>query len=173
MNIFALDENPIYAAMYQCDKHVVKMTLETAQLLSSVHHMIATPEHPAPSGIYATTHEHHPSTKWAAETSGNYMWLYVHFNALADEYTYRYGKTHKSWAKLRHQLWQPPRGINHAPRTSFAQAMPDEYKHDDPVTAYRTYYVADKADFLKYSRRPAPWWLEVHRLRVGQTQAVA
>jgi hypothetical protein len=165
MNIFALDDDPIYAAMYQCDKHVVKMTLETAQLLSSVQHIHATPQHPAPAGIYATTHQHHPSTLWAAATSGNYWWLYTHFNALADEYAYRYGKTHKSWATLRHKLWQPPRGIKHAPRTPFAQAMPDEHKHADPVTAYRTYYVAAKADFLKYSRRPAPWWLEAFKSR--------
>jgi hypothetical protein len=171
MNIFALDDDPIYAAMYQCDKHVVKMTLETAQLLSSAHHMIATPDFPAPSGIYATTHQHHPSTLWTAKTSGNYAWLYNHFAALAGEYTYRFGKTHKSWVTLKHKLWQPPRDINHAPRTPFAQAMPDEYKHSDPVTAYRTYYVADKADFLKYSRRPAPWWVDVYRARAERAKS--
>lgn len=169
MNIFALDDDPIYAAMYQCDKHVVKMTLETAQLLSTVHHIHATPDNPPPTGIYATTHINHPSTIWAAQTSGNYMWLFTHFAALADEYTYRYGKTHKSWATLKHKLWQPPRGINHAPRTPFAQAMPDECKHDDPITGYRTYYVAAKLPFLKYTRRPSPWWLDVFKSRAERT----
>jgi hypothetical protein len=169
MNIFALDVDPIYAAMYQCDKHVVKMTLETAQLLSSAHHIHATPDHPAPDGIYATTHANHPSTLWTAKTSGNYMWLFTHFAALADEYTHRYGKTHKSWLTLKHKLWQPPRNINHAPRTPFAQAMPDTCKHDDPVTAYRTYYVTAKTDFLTYTRRQKPWWLDVFKARATQS----
>lgn len=159
MNIFALDDNPFAAAQAQCDKHVVKMTLETAQLLSTVHHTHATKAHPAPTGIYAPTHARHPSTLWTAETSGNYTWLFAHFMALADEYTHRFFKTHKSWGDLCQILCEPPRLITHAPRTAFAQAMPDQFKHSDPVTAYRAYYRTAKADLLSYTRRPAPAWL--------------
>ena len=88
LNIFVLHKNPQLAAQYQCDKHVVKMILETAQLLCS----------PYVPGVapYRRTHYNHPCAKWTRESQSNYFWLGIHGLALADEYTYRYGKIHKS-----------------------------------------------------------------------------
>ena len=87
MNIFILDQDPVKSAQFQCNKHVVKMCLETAQLLCSVF----------PSGLapYKRTHYNHPCAKWARDSWCNYMWLISHGHALCNEYEYRYNKIHK------------------------------------------------------------------------------
>ena len=124
MNIFVLDNNPHVAAMYACDKHVVKMILESAQMLCSVH-----PEGTAP---YKRSFYNHPCTKWVRASSENYDWLIEHARALCTEYTRRYGKVHKSekvidWCDAnRPEL--PDVGL-----TPFAQAMPEDYKNEDAV----------------------------------------
>ena len=40
MNVFVLDDDPVVAAQLQCDKHVVKMIVESAQMLSTIHRML-------------------------------------------------------------------------------------------------------------------------------------
>ena len=114
MNIFILDPNPKEAARLQCDKHVVKMILESAQMLSTSHRMLdgtleyrpsvsgkrmvkyyKHPDQVAEDNLYKAVHFDHPCTEWTMETKENYMWHYEHFLALGDEYTYRYGKHHK------------------------------------------------------------------------------
>lgn len=155
MNIFVLDTCPTVAAQMQCDKHVVKMPLECAQMLSTVHRAFGSDE----VALYKATHKHHPCTLWAAQSTANYYWLYDHFKALNDEYFHRYYKTHLSWSKLRDVVAYPPALMRDDEPTPFAQAMPDEYKHDDAVTAYRAYYINEKAKILTYSRRDKPSWL--------------
>ena len=88
MNIFVLDYDPVKAALFQCDKHIVKMPLETAQLLCSAFKDVSTP--------YKKTHLNHPCAKWARKSKHNYEWLILHGLALCDEYQYRYKKTHQS-----------------------------------------------------------------------------
>lgn len=156
MNIFVLDIDPTEAAIAQCDKHVVKMPLECAQMLSTVHHIY---ESDRVDEVYKPTHRHHPCTVWAATTRSNYYWLYDHFEALSGEYRYRYGNTHQSWFKLREPLRHPPTGLRGVGLTTFAQAMPDEYKCDDAVAAYQSFYRSEKKSFLVYSKRMAPDWL--------------
>ena len=71
MNIFILDEDPKKCAEYHNDKHVVKMILESAQLLCGVHHMVE-------SGLdvpYGLSHKNHPCSIWARECIENYVWL--------------------------------------------------------------------------------------------------
>jgi hypothetical protein len=156
VNIFILSDNPVAAAHMQCDRHVVKMALETAQLLCS----------PFEPGVapYRRTHFNHPCSVWARQSLANFTWLVTHGYALCHAYTDRYGKTHKSYAAVKwcdlnkHLLSFPARGM-----TPFAQAMPPEYKHDDPVTAYRAYYRGAKRRFATWrppSREP-DWWSDV------------
>ena len=151
MNIFVLDKNPHVAAMYACDKHVVKMILESAQMLCSVH-----PEGTAP---YKRGFYNHPCTKWVRASSENYDWLIEHARALCTEYTRRYGKVHKSeqvidWCDAnRPEL--PDVGL-----TPFAQAMPEDYKNEDAVEAYRTYYKSEKASFCTWKTQEPIWWNE-------------
>lgn len=154
MNIFILDEDPTLAAQMQCDAHVVKMTLETAQLLSSA--LILN----GGTAPYKITHKGHPSTVWTASSRENFLWLVAHGKALAEEYTYRYGKIHKSLAIIEEVEKCadiiPSKGL-----TAFALAMPDQYKDfSDPVKSYRSYYLHEKREFAKWTRRSPPkWWI--------------
>jgi hypothetical protein len=96
------------------------------------------------------------------------MWLYELFVALCDEYTYRYGKKHRSDILLRDILKSPPTSISHAPFTPPAQAMPDRYKHADPVVAYQQYYIGEKYRFARYTKRPRPAWFKVTDYHGGE-----
>jgi hypothetical protein len=157
MNIFVLHEDAIEAADMYCDKHVPKMVLELAQMLTTAHHAHGV----ARDGMYKVAHLNHPCSKWVRETGGNYRWAYHHFVRLAFNYWWRFGKMHKSYADHSIRLMRPPEPIvSDTSMTDFAQAMPDEYKHEDAVTAYRTYYINDKQRFAKWEKGvPTPdWW---------------
>jgi hypothetical protein len=149
MNIFVLDKNPHVAAMCACDRHVIKMILESAQMLCSVQ-----PEGTAP---YKRAFYNHPCTKWVRASSANYDWLIEHARALCTEYSRRYGKVHKSekvidWCDANRPKL-PDGGL-----TPFAQAMPEEYKNEDAVEAYRTYYRNDKRRFATWKDVDPPTW---------------
>ena len=157
MNIFALDNDPVQAAQMQCDKHVVKMVLETGQMLSTIQRGFGNDD----PILYRPTHVNHPCTRWAAASAENYDWLVAHFDALADEYTYRYDKQHLTHKKLADVTRHAPTALRdkHAGLSPFALAMPDKYKSDDPVHSYRWYYLNDKANILYYTKRQRPRWL--------------
>lgn len=150
MNIFVVEEDPILSAQALCDKHVVKMVLESAQILSTVSHKLGKP------GPYRPTHKNHPCVLWAGATFENWKWLYYHLFALSREYTFRYGKVHKTAEHLvtLREIGRPEKGE----LTPFVQAMPDELRGDNAVDAYRRYYVRDKARFARWTRREKPVW---------------
>ena len=134
--------------MWQHDKHVVKMTLETAQLLSQAIRLV--PEWRGlfdVRDLYRVTHQHHPSARWARRSVPNLFWLAKHGVALSDEYSHRFWRTHKS-RKIIHLVADKIGALPALPDcddlTTFAQAMPIEYKRDDPVLGYRGYYLANK-----------------------------
>ena len=142
MNIFYLHPDPEIAAQKQYNKHIVKMILESAQLLCSAHHMLGS-EIDVP---YKLTHKNHPSAVWARQSYQNYAWLYFHMLALGKEYTKRYGKKHLTITKCEDILSQTPGPIFNTGLTDMPQCMPDEYKVDnDSVAAYRNYYIAEKS----------------------------
>lgn len=154
MNIFALDTDPHTCATYHCNKHVVKMILEHAQLMCTAHHL-------HPSGTYniqyKQTHTNHPCAKWVRSSLDNYKWLYEMTKHLNDEYKFRYDKSdHKSWLVIRDLPYPDIPSIGLTP---FAQAMPDHCKSDNPITAYRTYYKLEKQRMLQFGKRNIPSWL--------------
>lgn len=159
MNIFFLDHDPVTCAQLHCDKHVVKMILEYAQLLSTAHHMIDGEQ--VPTGIYKCTHKNHPSAIWARENRSQYSWLYELFVALCNEYTHRYGKVHKTDEKLRHVLKSPPRYLEPGLLFDPPQCMPDAFKREDTIEAYVAYYLGgkDQSWISKYTKRPQPEWM--------------
>ena len=89
MNIFYLDKDPVVAAQMMCDKHVVKMILESAQMLSTAHRVLDGDTYANKVGLYKMAHKNHPSTIWARSSIENYDWLSGHMQALMKEYTYR------------------------------------------------------------------------------------
>jgi hypothetical protein len=155
MNIFALDNDPVRAARWHSDRHVIKMILETAQILSTVHHGHG---HPV---TYKPTHPHHPCTLWAGATAANYRWLQLLGLALCAEYTSRYGKTHACEDKLCGELAGPPAALSGDTRTPFALAMPEACKRPDPVESYRRYYQhkADENSWMRWAKlnNPPAW----------------
>lgn len=150
VNIFACDNDSERAAVCLPDKLVVKMPLETAQILcTALWNMGET----AP---YKPTHRKHPCILWVARTRGNWQWLVEHGLALCAEFRRRYGKEHSSEAVIKAVAARGPRS---GPLEKFALAMPDEYKQEDCVTAYRRFMIAEKhyAAWKDPDKRPA-WW---------------
>ncbi len=151
MNIFVLSENPLKAAAMQHDKHVVKMILESAQMLCSAFE----PEHKPP---YKRAFYNHPCTIWARQSAKNYNWLLIHAVALATEYTYRYNKTHAS-VKVISWCWNNYENLIKFPKkakTKRPLAMPDQYKTNDAVESYINYYLGEKLNNAKWTRRKKP-----------------
>ena len=166
MNIFVLDLNPKIAAMDMDDVRVPKMCVESAQMMAS-----ALRRHGATDSMMPLTkagtpykggYKHHPCTVWAGETRWNFVWLAEHAISLCMEYRIRFGKVHaceapiKEMANLQYIIY-PVKD-----RTPFAQAMPEEYKNDCAVTAYRNYYQSKihSAGGVRYVRKKRPSWFK-------------
>jgi hypothetical protein len=177
MNIFYLDRDPERAAQYHCDKHVVKMILESAQLLSTAHRVLDgvmvggksktgrnvkrwSLNNEFDSVYYSASHVNHPSAVWVRASPYHYNWLHALFGHLLTEYTFRYGKIHKCEGLLK-PLQRFPSNQSYASIFEEPpQCMPDDSKNIlSSVIAYRNYYYNHKARFAKWSVRPTPsWW---------------
>lgn len=189
MNIFVLDSDPVLAAQQQCDKHVIKMIVESAQMLSTAHRLLDgkvsivqrlngttgksrkaklwhLSDASLDSELYAAVHTGHPCTVWTMESLANYLWHYQHFCALCDEYTLRYGKKHSTDTKLRFILDQAPSNIPDIGQTAFKLAMksnPECMNPDDPVASYRAFYQTKQGRFsMAWTKRSRPSWFVVH-----------
>ena len=178
MNIFYVDSDPEIAACDMVDRHVVKMILETAQLLSTAHRVLDGVEEAGKSAsgrkkkvwklpdaidtiMYSATHINHPSAVWVRESSANYDWLYTHLLALGREYTHRYSRTHLTIDKLGTILKDAPKNIKQGVLTKMPSCMGDEFKvGDDPIANYRNYYTVGKASLHRWTNRLPPQWMQ-------------
>jgi hypothetical protein len=186
MNIFYLSHDHVQCAQWHVDKHVVKMILESCQLLSTARRLIdgvptiekryvAGSLHPArfrnikrwvledyPEAdkiIYQATHANHPSAVWVRQSLENYVWLSDLTFALIDEYKYRYGKDHKCEIVARHLATPPVKNFPHKGFTQPTPAMPDEYKvAGDSIASYHNYYRGAKARMASWKNRDVPSW---------------
>lgn len=185
MNIFYIDEDPVQAAQWMVDKHVVKMILESAQLLSTAHRLLDGREiqlqvevineegdtktrkkkwwllnDAREEVLYSATHINHPSAIWCRSSIENYNWLVDHFFALMQEYTYRYDKEHKCFGELSYMLQPPPKNLQEFDFTTIPSAMPDECKiSKNPVENYRNYYNTAKRRMFSWKKRETPPWI--------------
>ena len=152
MNIFFLDFDVKKCAEYHCDKHVVKMILETAQLLCSAHHVTGG------TAPYKLSHKNHPCSIWVRESLSNYLYLCELGLALGEEYTYRYGKKHKSVEVIEWCLVNRP-NIHDVDFTTPPLAMGNEYKiGNDVIESYRNYYRGAKSEIVSWKNRETPDW---------------
>tara|TARA_R110000868_G_scaffold79604_15_gene226420 strand:+ start:1115 stop:1675 length:561 start_codon:yes stop_codon:yes gene_type:complete len=179
MNIFVLHSSPKVSAESLCDKHVVKMSIEYGQILSTVHHILCSP---IASQLYKPTHRHHPCVVWAAAHPNHYNWLL----SLADwtwfEYHYRYGRMHATSERLRPLLEQNPSPFDRemwayrARRSALPpMCLPDKYKliaapsWGCTMASYREYYIREKSAFARWNHhRPAPAWYTERILQISQ-----
>jgi hypothetical protein len=183
MNIFYLDNNPEVCAKMHLDKHVVKMILEYAQLMSTAHRVLDGYEeiekryvhgslparwrnvrvwtHPDAymhKGLMKASHVSHPSNVWLRQSKANYLWLCQMWLWLMKEYTHRYGKHHACENRVEY-LMDAPKNIPNIPFTEPTPAMPDAYKvPGDSIKSYKNYYIHDKVRFAKWTRREVPQW---------------
>jgi hypothetical protein len=152
MNIFFLDFDTKKCAQYHCDKHVVKMILETAQLLCGVHWVIGS------EAPYKLSHKNHPCAIWTRNSLSNYLYLCDLGLELCKEYTYRYGKRHKSQDIIEWCLTNKP-NIHDVDFTTPPLAMDNQYKiGNDVIESYRNYYIKGKKDIVCWKNRPQPEW---------------
>jgi hypothetical protein len=166
MNIFYLDRDPVIAAQMMCDKHVVKMILESAQMLSTAHRVLDGDNYANETGMYKLAHKNHPSTIWVRSSLENYVWLYEHMVALMKEYTFRYGKHHAT-ERLLVPLGGCPVTIPMVGFTDPPMCMPDYCKGDDTVLSYQNYYIVEKSGFATWKSRVVPEWFNAKRELLG------
>lgn len=184
MNIFFIDSHPDQAPIYMMDKHIVKMPLESAQMLSTAHRLLdgkivevdgksihLLDGESISDGIiqnqkcYKVAHKAHPCTVWTMQTGGNYHYHLRLLIGMLNEYKYRYGKVH-AVEKLIPFLRNIPKNI---PQPSILhkftpppQCMPDKYKHENITTAYRNFYAGEKFHFAKWKSGEMPNWFLNH-----------
>lgn len=184
MNIFVLDTDAFEAARLQCDKHINKMCVESAQMLSTVHRVLdgKKEKRPSKSGkrlvdywkhpddflettLYKAVHVTHPCTQWSMMSDTNYQWHYQHWTGLAKEFEHRYGKVHGSYEQLKDVLSKFPQNMKIGGLTRFPLAMksnPECMFEDDPVKSYRLFYQTKQDRFkMNWTNRPIPEWFEV------------
>jgi hypothetical protein len=176
VNIFYLNPDPKICAEMHCNKHVVKMIIEYAQLMSTAHRVLDGEEYYALSvngrrikrwrmtelkyenGLMKASHVHHPSNVWVRQSRQNYMWLNQMWNYLLLEYTHRYGKRHACADRMEF-LYVWPKNIPDVPFTPPTPAMPDECKiANNSLASYHKYYIEKKVRFAKWTNREAPLW---------------
>lgn len=175
MNIFYLSNNPTNCAQQHVDKHVVKMTLEYGQLMSTAHRVLdGQPYYGKTKNnrniqrwllpdsreevIWKASHYNHPSGIWVRQSADHYTWLYSLWLEMLSEYTHRYGKRHAA-ERMKPVLCVLPRNI---PQLGWLSepppAMPDVYKVNNVIQSYRNYYMGDKKSFASWKNRDTPTW---------------
>jgi hypothetical protein len=175
MNIFYLDKDPKKCAEMHLDKHVVKMIIEYAQLMSTAHRILDGEEYTDLTAngrrikrwrlndnregrLMKASHINHPSGIWTRASNSNYIWLFNMWWCLLTEYTHRYGKVH-SCARLLNDLMVLPKNISEGPFTEPTPAMPDDRKiPGDSLKSYHQYYIHNKNHFAKWTKREIPEW---------------
>ena len=174
MNIFVTDQCPHTSARSLPDKHIVKMPLESCQMLSIIYSKwyFNWGEIHRKDGLPYSTQKgafrNHPCTQWAAKNHYNLAWLIQHGCALCTEYLHRYGKVHTCAKTLFEAKKMFHRIVGdsitcYSMADNFARAMPDEFKYDtsiDTFTAYKM-YVSSKpwvaSNYLRDQSRKPNW----------------
>jgi len=174
MNIFATHQDPYLSAKVLPDKHIVKMPLESCQMLAIIYSKWYYDWGTLPKADgtpYSTkkgAFRNHPSTKWAGSSIYNTAWLIQHGCCLADEYQRRYGKIHTCSKALFEAKKIFHRKTNKAitcwgMAENFSRAMPDEWKCDDSIdtfTAYKRYIASKpwvKENYIRIPERKPAW----------------
>ena len=177
MNIFYLHEDPIQNAKWHIDKHIVKMPIEYAQLMSTAHRLLDGEMYLGKTAngrnikrwklhderediLYKASHINHPSAIWVRESIENYFQMYKLYMAVLSEFTNRYGKIHGS-SKPSIALIRPPSNIPMVKGTQLPQCMPEICKvKNNPILAYRNYYIVEKNSFASWKNREIPEWFQ-------------
>lgn len=158
MQLYILDRDPRRAVTYLADVHIIKMCLETAQIIAGVIHNLHLPQVPGMLKMYNPAH---PVIK-AVDTPEKLNWVLIYNWNLQCEYLFRFGKRHACFdlsIRCFDGVWQPQFGMScENLARSFKNFSSDKC---DIVLAFREYYKFKKSRIKrwKYSRRSEPGWL--------------
>lgn len=152
MNIFFLDTNIKSSASQHVDRHCVKIILEAAQMMATAY----------PNGVapYKHTHANHPMSVWVRTSADNFLWTLEYCYALCAEYTYRFGKVHKTQAVADwyyNNLPDLPSGATDPPRCFGTFPVPTT---NSIIADYRNYYKIAKPHLFAWTKREKPSWIE-------------
>ncbi len=148
MNIFVLDRNLERSARYHVDKHIVKIPIEAAQLACNARlfHKMGAPYRPAQM--------YNRMSLFSRSCVRAYLFTCEYGLSLCKEYTYRYGKIHKSQEVLLDCLQNIPPLPNS--RIKFILNMPFYCQKQNVVESYRCYYNREKRHLFKWTKRQKP-----------------
>ena len=170
MNRFIIGHVPQEIVQFMCDKHVVKMPLEEAQMLCTVLRK-ASPEFADAHGLYKMAHKNHPCTLWAGETRSNYMYAFRLWNHMCLEYTYRYGKRHATERFLeafRIGAELVPEGLMTQHPECFGDHADLKSGEFWPVDSYRAFYNTKQHRFkMTWTKRDVPYWFEYQNWEIA------
>ena len=178
MNVFYLHDDPKTCAEMHFDKHVVKMIIEYAQLMSTAHRVLDGEEYfdktvngrkikrwrmkdqEWETGLMLACHVNHPSGVWTRWSRQNYFWLNTMWQYLLKEYTHRYGK-HHACEKYGRLLYLFPKNLPDRTFEDPPPAMPDYCKvKGNSIASYHKYYINEKVRFAKWTNREIPLWYQ-------------
>jgi hypothetical protein len=180
VNIFYLDEDPIKCARAHYDKHVVKMILEYAQILSTTHRVLdgqayyelskanrkilrySLQDFILESNIYKAAYINHPCNIWCRKNTENYQWLFNLWIAVMEEYTFRYDKHHAS-ERLIPLLKNFPKNLIKDSFINPPSCVEDYCKVGNTIEDYRNCYRYQKIDLYSYKKRLPPDWINMAR----------
>ena len=152
MNIFVTDPCPIQSARNLPDKHIVKMPLETCQMLAIIYsdwYYGVGKLYKKDGTPYATSRgafRNHPCTIWAGTNEYNLAWLIRHGYALCHEYNLRYNKVHtcldviEQAERIYHKSFDNLMLSDASSKVAyFTRAMPEHIKFDDSIDTIEAY----------------------------------
>ena len=167
MNIFATDPDPVRSAIALDDKRLVKMCVETAQILSTAIRQTHGDALANALGLYKKTHDNHPCVKWVKTNNVALAWLVEHGLALCLEYSLRFNKTHKSLQiVMAISTLLPDQSEYEYDSLSFQNSARNahlglDFTYITPHEAYQTYlnarWLSDKKPPRWTNRQPPEW----------------
>jgi len=159
-NLYILDNYPKQVAACYIDNHVQSYIVDYAKILSACHHL----NNPfafksSNKRIYRMCFKNHTITKWARVNTSHYEWLFGLWEALCNEYAFRFNKTHKT-EKIKSDLRRKPHLVR-SDEINFLQFLPDAFKvKNNAIQAYRNYYVEHFHSRAVWTNRGQPdWWI--------------
>lgn len=162
VNFFYLDKNPSKCAKYYCDKHVLKIPIEIAQILSKIHHVLKTKIDY--EKIYANSKVVKESLGpyvWSLMSLDNYIWTCDLGLELINEYKFRFGKTsHKTELILFYlkENLPPIKNLGTTPFIMTNKYDMFQYISSNTITNARYNYAEMKCSNDKWTKRTKPKW---------------
>jgi hypothetical protein len=175
MNIFPIADNycPILSAQELCNKHSVRMPIESAGMIA-----FAFPENETSiPNVRSNRHYSHPASIWARKTKENLEWLILHGLAQCEEYSRRYKRRHAAqdfieWSSNQYKFLSfVDQGLTPFARCFSSHKESLDQTEPDTVSAYRKFYWLDKKEFAKWpSIKEIPaWWNEVSNIFIDKS----